>query len=286
MMFEIRKAFLHTREQVIDYICNTKETFYVYALVNPVTRLPFYVGKGQRLRCIVHWDNSLLEVSKGNPYKNNHLKKLRAEGLEPLYFLFNFFDDEDLAYQAEENLINKYGLKLATPEGLLYNLMYSRRSGAVLHKKPVFQYSLSGEFIAKFDSYNQAGFALNLHWRSIRRVCLGLLNSTGGFRFSPSMQDGLPLYKDQKTSMASFNSLTKSRPVIELNNVFKSVRTFKSQKEAMSHYDKDGLYRCLAGSNKTFNGSNWMWLDDWEELPEVNRTECAMEFCNRRWKNA
>lgn len=49
---------------------------------------------------------------------------------------------------------------------------------------PVYQFSMDGEFIARYDSLSDAGRATSLSPSSIRHACLGERESVGGFMWS------------------------------------------------------------------------------------------------------
>lgn len=52
--------------------------YYVYALVDPIQKVPFYIGKGKNNRMYCH----LKEI--GSSRKHNYIKNIRTFGFEPL----------------------------------------------------------------------------------------------------------------------------------------------------------------------------------------------------------
>jgi len=70
--------------------------YYVYALIDPINRQPFYIGKGKNKRAWVHFEPG----QKCNKTKLNYIKNIKNLGFEPL------------VYKIYENLSNKKALKI------------------------------------------------------------------------------------------------------------------------------------------------------------------------------
>lgn len=85
--------------------------YYVYQLIDPTTKKPFYVGKGSGDRAYSH--NKFKDGNK-NPHKDRYIKKLHQQGLEPIVDIVKYFDDENSAYDYEEQLTESIGLKNLT----------------------------------------------------------------------------------------------------------------------------------------------------------------------------
>ena len=99
--------------------------YYVYQLVDPRNNMPFYIGKGSNDRSKSH----LKKIpSTRNVYKENKIKKIRDEGLEPIieYVSVNIID-EDLAYDMEAEIISHYGRKGYEENGILTNICKDSR---------------------------------------------------------------------------------------------------------------------------------------------------------------
>lgn len=100
--------------------------FFIYALVDPDTNLPFYIGKGSGDRPKQH----LYETKNAN---TNNLKwckiqSIRNNGNEPIIeYIETNIEDEQEAYDKERDLIKKYGRKIVDPNGILTNICEDNR---------------------------------------------------------------------------------------------------------------------------------------------------------------
>lgn len=102
-------------------------SYYVYALVDPRTNLPFYIGKGKNNRYKSHFTITKRNKEE-NPRKFNFILSLKKEGFEPkVKILVENIYDENLAYFIEEDFIKKYGRKDYDENGILLNISESSR---------------------------------------------------------------------------------------------------------------------------------------------------------------
>jgi hypothetical protein len=93
------------------------ENFYVYLYINPITNIPFYVGKGKNNRAF------MFEKHNHNKSLLTHLKNLKKEGYDKndivSIYKKNLTEEESL--NIEKKLVFKFGKK--SEGGLLFNII-------------------------------------------------------------------------------------------------------------------------------------------------------------------
>jgi hypothetical protein len=81
--------------------------YYVYQLIDPRSNTVFYVGKGTGNRAYTHNE---FRDGNNNFYKDNIIKKLHQQGLEPTVEIVEHFANEQDAYNYEDKLIETIGI--------------------------------------------------------------------------------------------------------------------------------------------------------------------------------
>jgi len=81
--------------------------YYIYVLMCPINKQPFYVGKGKGSRAQQHL-NAGITANKWNERKRKHIEGLRLLGYEPLPMILLETEDENYAFEVEHFLLN-YG---------------------------------------------------------------------------------------------------------------------------------------------------------------------------------
>ena len=110
--------------------------YYVYALIDVRTNLPFYIGKGLKVndRHLDHFNESIESTSNRHKiFKINHLKSLGYA--IPVDILVDNINDENEAYEIETEFIKKYGRENIDPDGILTNICLDNRPPSWKGKK-------------------------------------------------------------------------------------------------------------------------------------------------------
>lgn len=94
--------------------------FYVYALLDPDTKLPFYIGKGINRRISAHYYDRI-DKPRSNKHKINKINKILANGKEPITEIVADSLEEDVALIWETLLICIWG-RSVDGSGILTNL--------------------------------------------------------------------------------------------------------------------------------------------------------------------
>lgn len=87
--------------------------YYVYEYRHPITKIPFYVGKGAGRRYLQHLTKT------HNADLEHELLKLREDGLQPEIEKVFYSSDEQVTLGVEEHLVRSYGIR--SKGGILCN---------------------------------------------------------------------------------------------------------------------------------------------------------------------
>lgn len=102
--------------------------YYVYALIDVRTNLPFYIGKGLKInnRHLDHFNESAEYTSNRHKvFKINYLKSIGYD--IPVDILVDDIINENDAYAIETDFIKKYGRVNIDPNGILTNICLDNR---------------------------------------------------------------------------------------------------------------------------------------------------------------
>lgn len=245
-----------------------RRNYYVYYLIDPVTRQPFYVGKGTGRRMYEHYR---VRNKLKNPLLKAKLCKLHQQGKAVVYEKVLINVNEEEAFEKEKTLIAQHGKKI-DGFGSLCNLtnggegnslvwtkakreqrskmMKGSRGNLPIRNKPVSQYTLGGVFIADFPSAKAASEQVIRANRSyITQCCKQKRRSAGGF---------LWCYQDQ-----SPQKFTKKyyRPVKQFSLDMRHIQTFESLTQAQQHtgIELHNISECCRGKTNTAGAYIWQY---------------------------
>jgi hypothetical protein len=248
-----------------------KNKYYVYALIDPRTQQPFYVGKGSDKRDVAH----LAEAKKDsscwyNVMKCRRIRSIERSGHDVVVERWHEHLSEDDAYRLESAYIKQYG-RLVNKSGILTNVVSEDRTQPKQYKK-VDQYSLDGQFIQTYDSVQEAAAAVNV----TRNTLSGVLNcrtwqgktmrTAGGFRWVHTGQE-LPPYNRYDAIYQP-----KKKRVCQYTLAGELIQTFESAREAN---DATGAnvqrisICCNNGRLKTADGFCWAFEGEEPRLPNL-----------------
>lgn len=134
----------------------TRKFYYTYALIDPRTALPFYVGKGSGPRLVRHFQN-VPKALEGEPGSAKHKKiaEIKKAGLQPKATVLGNFDTEDEALKAERKTIKVIGLENLTNQNAGGGgHRTKKRTQALTTKQEAFCHAIaSGQFSSNADAY-------------------------------------------------------------------------------------------------------------------------------------
>lgn len=161
----------------------------IYTLAHPITKEIRYVG---RTKNPLSWrksnHNTEARLNKSNGRKTNWIKSLHREGLRPI---IEPLEVVNCSWQ-ESHLIENYWISQFKAWGFnLVNFTDKGCGGLGLRmqaveacQKPIYQYTIDGEFVNRFISARQANEVTGIGYRLISQCCTGYRKSTGGFLWS------------------------------------------------------------------------------------------------------
>lgn len=146
-----------------------------------------------------------------------------------------------------QNALKRYGIEY---------LDYINRTFA----RPVIQYTISGNFVAKYNSANEAGRAIGLaNGGNIIKCCRGLLKTSKGYIWK---------YEDDEISIEELVKKSKKKTTgkkvqqFTLDDIL--IKEYDSCEQAAREINKNSnvINRCARGERKTAYGYKWKYKEE------------------------
>jgi hypothetical protein len=158
-----------------------RKFYYTYALIDPRTALPFYVGKGSGPRLVRHFQNvpKSLEGEPGSA-KYKKISSIKKAGLLPKATILGNYDDEDLALKAERQLIKSLGLaKLTNQNAGGGGHRTTKRGQGLTPKQEAFCHALaSGKYSSNTQAYCSVYSTKRMAGKTIHEAVSRLLSNS------------------------------------------------------------------------------------------------------------
>lgn len=129
--------------------------------------------------------------------------------------------------------------------------IHSIKRSSDAKKKSVIQYSLKGEFIARYNSIKDASEKTNISRGNISSVCTGARNTCGGFQFR---------YENNfRNISATLIRKPSMKSVIMLKKTGEKIKQYNSIKEAsiMNKISASSISEVINKKRKTAGGYKW-----------------------------
>lgn len=246
-----------------------RQNFYVYLLLDPTTGQPFYVGKGTGRRMYEHYR---VRSRLSNPLLKNKLISLANAGLKPTYNRVLVNATEAQCFFQERELIAQYGKKV-DGTGILCNLTDGGEGNSAHHteesrqqrsarmkgscgylpirRRPVSQYSLSGDLLSTYPSAKVASeLVIGANRSYITQCCKKKRVSAGGFLWTYEGESPAEYCKQSHSAVQQF---TKEGMLIQ---EFASL----SEAERVTGTTKHNISQCCRGKSKTAGGYIWKYI--------------------------
>lgn len=206
-----------------------KGKHYTYLLIDPRTKIPFYVGKGINNRALQHLTDNY--TKSYNPLKTNKINSILKEGYE-IGIEILYQNNEPEAYLKEQELIKQYGRKdIGT--GPLTNLNDGGSGGNTGYKMPP-------EVLSKLKN-RKRGIKTEDGLQKIREAVSG------------------PKSKEHKRKLQE--NCPSAKPVLQFTREGEFINRYVSAREAFKQTGVDNaqISRCCTGHYKSAGGYFWIY---------------------------
>jgi hypothetical protein len=222
--------------------------FYVYLLIDPRTKQPFYVGKGCDNRIFYHEKAATRNYTGSDKPHHDRIREIVASGKQVQYKKVLENATEKQALKKEREVEQYYGRK-KVGTGILLNVSSCGSQGGKT-ERPVSQHTLEGKHVADYQSAKLASQQVNGANRSyITQVCKGVRRSAGGYLWTYGGEQVRLYQKKYYKSVKQFSLKGKL------------LGTFRCLTEAQEHagVELHNISECCRGKSKTAGGFIWRY---------------------------
>lgn len=241
--------------------------YYVYKLIDPRTKQPFYVGKGTGSRKTDHFAEAKRSPDKWtNRKKCEYIRALWDRGLKSVVELEAQHLTEEAALELELLLIEKYG-RLCNGSGILTNIQAHNSPTGERQGVAIAAYTITGAIVKSFPSLVAAAQHYGIHKSTICAALNKRGFSAAGMRWFHVDEPFtyLPNPKDIGTQVDQYD--LDGNFIATYNKVNMAAKTF--------NIGFTSIVDCCAGRNTTAGGFQWAYHG---ELPIVPVTETSRTF--------
>ena len=118
-------------------------------------------------------------------------------------------------------------------------------------EKPVYAYSLEGDFVKEFSSITEASKAVNGNRSDIKKAIKKQIRYSKGYQWSFEKIDKMPSLKTGRNG--GIRVIQKDKDTNEIIAIFES----QSEASRLTNSSKSGIEKCCRGKQKTCNGFKW-----------------------------
>jgi len=237
------------------------DRYYVYCLVDPITKKPFYVGKGRGNRMYSHVYEAKRDKHKWtNTLKCERILSILNKNIDIIYDRVRTELDESSAFILETSLLKKYG-RIIDGSGILTNIKLNEEFHIDLpkRKKPksrrVVQYTLEGKTLSEFPSVSAAADYMRKNKTSILNCCNRKRQTAYGFVWVYTDEDFIK-------PLDEIPYHTNRRKVVEqYDKNMNFIGEFQSAKDASLYtkIDIQNIRSCLNHTNGQRSAGGYGW---------------------------
>lgn len=236
------------------------ESYKIYVHINKING-KLYFGQTKRNDVNLRFGKNGIQYKKC-PYFWNAIQKYGWDNFEHIVIFENL--SKEMADIIEKELIKKYD---TTNYNLGYNLSEGGGNNSSIIQKEVYQYSIDGILIKKWESAQHAGDNLNIIPSNISACCNGRMKTYKGYIWKYKSNnieyiENIDDYLKRKTPK-EIKRYHKKVVQYDLNDNF--IKLWDSALDANKHYAANEkstcVQACCRGDRKSAYGFIWKYVD-------------------------